>query len=257
MNEQLLTIGALANRVGLRTSALRYYENQGLLQPDGRTAAGYRLYKPTAEQTLRLIQRAQRLGLSLADIRQLLTGYHSDSLSDKAILEIVEARAVALEKQLTDLLVLQHELDLFLQDMRHEPEDTAVHTGNDHFDQLLQRICLNPHPQTARNWLDWLITAAGCRLNSPPAQAILRRLEGQHIHVWQEEAGYHILIVSDEAQVVTAVSNLAELEDDCHAPTHADLTTYIYQDIEGIHFTIQGSSAFIYARLFLALEQAR
>ena len=45
-NRKTLTIGQLAKRVGLRTSALRYYEQQGLLSPSGRTTAGYRLYAP-------------------------------------------------------------------------------------------------------------------------------------------------------------------------------------------------------------------
>ena len=40
----MLTIGQLAKRAGVRTSALRYYEEQGLLQPAARQANGYRLY---------------------------------------------------------------------------------------------------------------------------------------------------------------------------------------------------------------------
>ena len=43
-------------------------QEQGLLQPIGRTKSGYRLYTPEAEHRLRFIQRAQRLGFSLADV---------------------------------------------------------------------------------------------------------------------------------------------------------------------------------------------
>ncbi len=68
----MLTIGKLAKLVGLRTSALRYYEAEGLLFPNGRSESGYRLYKPEAARRLYLIQRAQRLGFSLANIRTLL-----------------------------------------------------------------------------------------------------------------------------------------------------------------------------------------
>jgi len=56
------TIGQLATQVRVRTSTLRYYEEQGLLTPAGRTESGYRLYDEQAEQTLYFIQRAQRLG---------------------------------------------------------------------------------------------------------------------------------------------------------------------------------------------------
>jgi DNA-binding transcriptional MerR regulator len=252
-----MTIGELAKRVGLRPSALRYYEEQGLLIPDGRTEASYRLYGPAAEQTLHLIQRAQRLGLSLDDIRRLLKGYQRGDLSDETIIQVVEARAVALEQQLTELLVWQHELDLFLQDIRHEHQtpQTENHTGGEHFDKLLEHICLNPHQQTARNWLEWLIEAAGCQLNSHAGQIILKHLEGQHTHIWREEDGYHILIVSHDPLIGQALADLARLEDDCDAPTHNDLTAVTHADAEGHHLIVRGENAFIYARLFLALEQ--
>ena len=76
----LLTIGQLAKKVGLRPSAIRYYEEQGLIQPKERSDAGYRLYAPAAESTLRFIQRAQRLGFSLADIHSLLVDWKSGSI---------------------------------------------------------------------------------------------------------------------------------------------------------------------------------
>lgn len=257
MLEDMLTIGQLGKRVGIRPSALRYYEEQGLLTPNGRSPAGYRLYDESAEQTLQLIQRAQRLGLTLENIKQILAGYHTNNLSDDAIIHIVENRAFSLEKQITELLVVQHELDLFLQDIRHEhgADPVASHTGSDHFDALLRRICLNPHDQSARNWLDWLVEVSGCRLNSETGQAILKKLEGQHVHIWQEGKGYQILIVNDDPEIEQALRDLMQLEDGCEAPEHEDLTTDLKKDAEGFRFFVNGDSAFIYARLFLALEQ--
>lgn len=254
---KLMTIGELGKRVGLRPSALRYYEEQGLLQPDGRTESGYRLYSPIAEQTLRLIQRAQRLGLSLDDIRRLLAGYRSGNLSDETIIQVVEARAIALEQQLTELLVYQHELDLFLQDIRHEQGEPATddHSGADHINKLLEHICLNPHQQTARNWLAWLIEAAGCQLHSQTGQTLLKQLAGQHSHIWREDEGYHILVVNHDPAIGRALADLTRLEADCDAPTHADLTAVSHHDADGHHLIVQGANAFIYARLFLALEQ--
>jgi DNA-binding transcriptional MerR regulator len=253
----MLTIGQLAKRVGIRPSAIRYYEEQGLLSPNGRSEGGYRLYDESAENTLQLIQRAQRLGLTLDNIKHILTGYQADNLSDDTILQIVENRAFSLEKQITELLVVQHELDMFLQDIRHEHGDDPVasHTGSDHFDALLRRICLNPHDQSARNWLDWLVELSGCRLNSASGQAILKKLEGQHIHIWQEKDGYQILIVNDDPEIEQALRDLMQLEDACEAPDHEDLTTDLKKDAEGFRFFVNGANAFIYARLFLALEQ--
>ncbi len=44
MDNEKFLIGELANQAGMHTSALRYYEEQGLLSPVGYTDAGYRLY---------------------------------------------------------------------------------------------------------------------------------------------------------------------------------------------------------------------
>jgi DNA-binding transcriptional MerR regulator len=68
----MLTVSLLAEQVGLRPHTLRYYERLGLLPKPARTAAGYRLYDQAAAEWLRFIKGAQRFGLRLADIRELL-----------------------------------------------------------------------------------------------------------------------------------------------------------------------------------------
>src|SRR5687768_15088379 len=93
---ELLTIGQLAKRVGMRPSALRFYEAEGLLTPSAHTEAGYRLYSPEAEETLRFIQRAQRLGFALTDIRILLAGRAGGAIEDGALAALARERLVAL-----------------------------------------------------------------------------------------------------------------------------------------------------------------
>ena len=66
------TVGELAAAVGVPPDTVRYYERSGLLKPPRRTAAGYRSYDDGAVDRMRFIQGAQRLGLRLADIRDLL-----------------------------------------------------------------------------------------------------------------------------------------------------------------------------------------
>ncbi|GIW09166.1 MAG: hypothetical protein KatS3mg061_0223 [Dehalococcoidia bacterium] len=68
----MLRIGELAKQAGVAPSLLRYYEQQGLVQPGSRTQAGYRLYGPEALGRIRFIQRAKALGLSLREVRRLL-----------------------------------------------------------------------------------------------------------------------------------------------------------------------------------------
>jgi MerR family transcriptional regulator, copper efflux regulator len=67
-------IDAVARRLGLRASAIRYYEARGLLTPASRHA-GRRWYGPTEIRRLAMIQYWQRYGLmSLDEIREILAG---------------------------------------------------------------------------------------------------------------------------------------------------------------------------------------
>jgi DNA-binding transcriptional MerR regulator len=68
----LLTIGEVAEQAGLRPSALRYYEQAGLLEPATRIG-GQRRYDESALERLAVIQFCRQLGFTLAEIRVLLT----------------------------------------------------------------------------------------------------------------------------------------------------------------------------------------
>lgn len=72
MGDELLTIGDLAARAGVRTSTLRYYEDEGLLVPAGRVS-GQRRYDAGAVEALTVIRFCRKLGFSLDEIRVLLT----------------------------------------------------------------------------------------------------------------------------------------------------------------------------------------
>jgi MerR family redox-sensitive transcriptional activator SoxR len=67
-NTDLLPIGEIAHRSGLATSALRYYERQGLISAV-RTSGGQRRYRRNVLRRLAFIRAAQNVGLSLGEIR--------------------------------------------------------------------------------------------------------------------------------------------------------------------------------------------
>jgi DNA-binding transcriptional MerR regulator len=67
-----LTVSKLADRVGLTADTIRYYEREGLLPPPDRTASGYRAFEEDAVERLRFIKGAQRIGLRLQEIKELL-----------------------------------------------------------------------------------------------------------------------------------------------------------------------------------------
>ena len=67
-----LTIGELATRSGVAPSALRYYESLGMIR-SLRTAAGHRRYQRGVIRRVAFIVFAQRIGLSLDEIRELVS----------------------------------------------------------------------------------------------------------------------------------------------------------------------------------------
>jgi MerR family transcriptional regulator, copper efflux regulator len=67
-----LTIGQLAKLGQVNLETIRFYEREGLLPEPPRSRSGYRAFPEGAVRQLRFIKRAQELGFSLAEIRQLL-----------------------------------------------------------------------------------------------------------------------------------------------------------------------------------------
>jgi MerR family redox-sensitive transcriptional activator SoxR len=73
-----LSISEVARQVGLRPSALRYYEQIGIL-PSPPRRGGKRRYDSSALHRLTVVQRARQLGFSLAEIRLLFTGFSRET----------------------------------------------------------------------------------------------------------------------------------------------------------------------------------
>jgi len=65
-----LTIGEAARRSGMRTSRIRYWEAHGVL-PEPERVSGMRRYRPDVVRRLAIIDAAQRVGFTLAEIREL------------------------------------------------------------------------------------------------------------------------------------------------------------------------------------------
>lgn len=68
----MLKIGQLAKAADVTIDTIRYYERRGLLPEPLRRASGYREYSPDFVSRLQFIRKAQELGFSLTEIRELL-----------------------------------------------------------------------------------------------------------------------------------------------------------------------------------------
>ena len=81
---ELVPINEVARRLGLRASAIRYYEDRGLLRPSARRA-GRRWYSPTDIRRLAIIGHWQRVGrMSLDEIGEILAGHQRPQIAGAA-----------------------------------------------------------------------------------------------------------------------------------------------------------------------------
>ena len=98
-----LTIGKLARQAGVGVETLRYYERRGLIEPQRRTTAGYRLYHADVGQRLRFIRRAQALGFSLDEIAELLSLSDRPGESAAEVKQLTRAKIDDIESRIRDL----------------------------------------------------------------------------------------------------------------------------------------------------------
>lgn len=111
MNARGLSIGQIAERTGLAVSAIRYYEDQGLVRPD-RNAAGQRRYERADIRRLSFVMIAQRLGFSLSEIRAQLAALPEGRTPTKADWSKISRRfGAVLDARIEGLTALRDRLD--------------------------------------------------------------------------------------------------------------------------------------------------
>jgi DNA-binding transcriptional MerR regulator len=105
-----LSVAALAKRIGVSPDTIRYYDRLGLLPAPQRTPAGYRRYSEDAADRVRFIKGAQRLGLRLREIGELLAIRDRGQCPCGHTQTIVARRIAELDTELVRLAALRAEL---------------------------------------------------------------------------------------------------------------------------------------------------
>jgi DNA-binding transcriptional MerR regulator len=105
-----MRIGELTERSGVPPTALRYYEQTGLLPAPSRTASGYRVYDADVVPRLKFIRAAQAVGLSLADIREILHIRDNGSAPCRHVLSLLERRRAEVTARIRELKQLERDL---------------------------------------------------------------------------------------------------------------------------------------------------
>ena len=109
----MYSIKTIAEKTGKTSRALRYYEQLGILTPDMRTEAGYRMYSDKAIFQVEWIDKLNRLGFSLPEIKAFLASFESiESASDlmAQMGALYQEKLLEVEQQIAQLKQLSLEL---------------------------------------------------------------------------------------------------------------------------------------------------
>lgn len=105
-----LKIGEVARLSGIGIETLRFYERSGLLGRPGRTESGYRLYHREVLERLDFIKRAQILGFSLDEIKQIIAEKQAGESPCEAVRDIVRTRLQELDEHMREMRRYRNEL---------------------------------------------------------------------------------------------------------------------------------------------------
>jgi DNA-binding transcriptional MerR regulator len=122
----MLTIGRVAEQVGVRPSAIRYYEGQKILAPAVRGANGYRFYTDDAVKLLRFVRRAQALGITLKEIKPLLNLAVQGQQPCSHVKQLARNHLQEIDQKISDLQTLRKELRTLLRRKAGRPHGNEV-----------------------------------------------------------------------------------------------------------------------------------
>ena len=112
-----LTVSKLARRAGTSPDTLRYYERIGLLPEPERSPSGYRLYGEAAAERVQFIKRAQRFGLRLEEIGELLQVRERGLCPCGHTRRLLERRMAQLDKEMETLARLRADVSRMVDEL--------------------------------------------------------------------------------------------------------------------------------------------
>lgn len=126
MDQGAVLIGEVSRQTGLSIHTIRFYEAEGLLPVPARADSGYRLFSRQAVGQLQFIRKAQQLGFSLDEIREMLVLRDHDTDACSHVKSLVEEKLVNVRAKLQELMAVEADLKRVLtackrQLKRHRP----------------------------------------------------------------------------------------------------------------------------------------
>jgi MerR family transcriptional regulator, copper efflux regulator len=121
-----ILVSELAKRTGTTRKALRLYEAAGLIAPDRRTEAGYRVYAAAAVPIVSFILKARRAGFSVAEIRDIVRMRRSGREPCDHVRALIDTKLTNIDRALTDLKAARDELSAIRKTWRKRPNASAA-----------------------------------------------------------------------------------------------------------------------------------
>lgn len=109
-----LSIGQVADAVGVNIQTLRYYERVGLMPAPKRSRAGYRLYTEETVRMVSFVKRSQELGFTLREVKELLKFRTAGLQKRDAVRAAAEAKVADIDARIEDLTAIRAALSSLL-----------------------------------------------------------------------------------------------------------------------------------------------
>ena len=113
MNDKVISIGTLANKLEMSQRTIRYYEEIGLLNSIKRIEGGRRVYTDVDLRRLKLIKRLKIMGMTLSEMQELEAMWTIEKSNEKVLkrlLELLENHLKRLDDRIADLDILRNEI---------------------------------------------------------------------------------------------------------------------------------------------------
>lgn len=118
----MLTIGKVAALTGVSADTLRYYEQEGLVTPSGKSGGGYRLYDDDAVRQIHFIRQAQHCGFTLSEIAELLVLRSRESACCGDVRRRAVEKKLQIESRIKSLNLMSKALDNLIAECAYDPE---------------------------------------------------------------------------------------------------------------------------------------
>ncbi len=105
-----LRIGEVARRTGLPVKTIRYYCDEGLLQPKDRSAGGYRLFDEENLAELTIIRALRAMDVSIPELARILEVRRSGVCNCSVLKDSVAAKMTSIDQRISELRSMKDEL---------------------------------------------------------------------------------------------------------------------------------------------------